>query len=236
MIYAASDLHGNLPDVPEDAEALLLVGDICPDFMGRYHTVLGGTDNGAGMQANWLNCEFREWLDGFKPVPVYAIWGNHDFVGEHHDLVPGLRWDLLEDGGTTLKVESGEYLRLWGTPWVPGLPRWAFYGSDNLLGARAQAIPEGIDILMAHGPPYYAGDYIPTSPKQRNKYGNYGGDHVGDHHLNLAIRRARPRVTVCGHIHEARGRHWLSGLPVINVAAVDERYNLHEDPWTPIVL
>jgi Icc-related predicted phosphoesterase len=45
----------------------------------------------------------------------------------------------------------------------------------------------------------------------------------------------QPDVTICGHIHEARGRHKLDGEHlVLNVAAVDAEYNLVEDPWVQI--
>lgn len=229
MIYAASDLHGRLIDPPHDAHLLLLVGDICPDFPapGRGYAA-------PEIQAQWLDTNFRSWLKGHD-LPTIAVWGNHDFVGEHPELVPSLPMKVLQDS----EVEFADYelqrrLRIWGTPWVPGLPRWAFFANDTGLALRAELIPEGIDILMSHGPPYRAGDYIGTSEKQRNKYGNYGGINAGERQLAEAIRLKKPKVTLCGHIHEARGRHWLSGNRVLNVAAVDERYNVHEQPWTRV--
>jgi Icc-related predicted phosphoesterase len=237
-VYAAADLHGNLPEVPEDADIVLLVGDICPDFRPygkRNHWDL--VDKGGQQQRLWLDKDFRQWIDKLKwrarSPDVVAIWGNHDFVGEHKFLIPRLPWILLED--TEVKVQG---LRIYGTPWVPGLPYWAFYGDERKLTARAEAIPEGIDILMTHGPPYQAGDFIPTSEKQREKYNNYTGQNVGDPTLNEAIVRTQPKTVVTGHIHEDRGTHILpegwEGL-IHNCAAVDAAYNLHPRPFTKLV-
>lgn len=229
-VYAASDLHGNLPDVPGDADLLILGGDICPDFRPYGNRGGGLVDQGGTQQANWLDRDFRYWLTTFS-CPVVATWGNHDFVGERSFLVPRLRWAMLKDAEAIVSD-----LGVYGTPWVPGLPYWAFYGTPRALEARAEAIPEGLDILITHGPPHRVGDYIPTSEKQRNKYGNYGGMHVGDPTLNVAIERARPKAVICGHIHEARGSYYLDGIPVYNVAAVDQNYVLHDEPWTRIDL
>lgn len=231
MIYAAADLHGNLPEVPADAKLLLLAGDICPDLRsldssGSY------IDTSGSAQGVWLNGYFRQWLEKlhWRGVEVIAIWGNHDFVGEQRSLIPRLPWTLLEDSGTTW-----ENLRIYGTPWVPGLPYWAFFGDDRRLKARADGIPD-CDILMTHGPPHGFGDYIPTSPVQKNKYGNHGGENVGDPTLNEAIKRVLPDITICGHIHEARGYYDLDGNTVINVAAVDAAYKLHKHPFTKLHL
>jgi Icc-related predicted phosphoesterase len=229
VIYAAADLHGQLVDPPADASAILLVGDICPDFLRNVSSnPMGAVTSGSTEQADWLDHEFRGWLERLS-LPTIAIWGNHDFVGEHPNLIPDLPWTLLQDTET-----EHDGLRIYGTPWVPGLPRWAFYASDEALELRGQAITSGIDILMSHGPPYRAGDYIPTSEKQRNKYGNFGGGHVGDKHLASAIRLAQPSITVCGHIHEAHGRHWLAGKRVYNVSALTELYEPRDDFWTKI--
>lgn len=230
-VYAIADLHGNLPEVPSDADALLVVGDICPDF-----GFSGSIDRTGGQQADWLNGLFRGWLTDLsdRGVQVVGIWGNHDFVGEHPNMVPRLPWTLLQDSETTIDLPDGP-LRVYGTPWVPGLPYWAFFARDEALEARAGMIPDGLDVLMTHGPPYRAGDFIPTSEKQREKYGNYGGKSVGDKHLLPAICRARPKVTVCGHIHEARGSYRIEGHAVENCAAVDALYDLYPEPFVAIL-
>jgi Icc-related predicted phosphoesterase len=221
MIYAISDLHGQLPAIPEDCSLLLIAGDICPDF----------ERNGAHIQrqAEWLDTMFRAWLSS-TTAPVVACWGNHDFVGEHPSLVPSLPWTLLHDTETTTNG-----VRIYGTPWVPGLPYWAFYARDVGLQARAEAIPDGLDVLMTHGPPFGYGDLIPTSLKQQTKYDNYNGVNAGDAWLTAAIERTRPNVTVCGHIHEGRGRYLTGGDHLLyNVAAVDAVYRLYAQPFTPV--
>lgn len=229
IVYAVSDLHGLLlPDVPGDADLLILAGDICPDFLPYSKRQSGSIDKGGVQQAAWLDTTFREWLQGVvdQGTEVVAIWGNHDFVGERSYLVPkGLPWTLLTDQ----EVNVGG-LRIWGTPWVPGLPRWAFYMDSDRLRLRADAIPADLDILISHGPPRDAGDFVPTNHKQVVKYGNMHGEHVGDAELYRAIELARPQVTVCGHIHEDRGVHFVGDQVVYNVAAVDGCYAPYPNP------
>lgn len=226
MIYAIADLHGNLPEVPSDAETVLIAGDICPDF---DHPI-------KKRQRHWLNTTFREWMHGYCPdVEFIVTWGNHDYVGQRSSMVPDdLQWQVLVDSEATTR----DGRRVWGTPWVPNLPRWAFYASPENLHRRAELIPSGIDVLMTHGPPLLYGDFIATSPLQRKKYGNYNGEHVGDSSLNQAICRVSPGVTICGHIHESRGSYRMPEEMrqhrIENVAAVDNMYDFVPNPWVAV--
>jgi hypothetical protein len=240
-VYAASDLHGELPDFPADADLIILAGDICPDFRAPRDTPQYWS-----AQAHWLNTDFRKWLlSRPRGSEVYGIWGNHDFVGEHRDFIPdNLPWKLLQDEAASLTLWNGRSdpehtIRVYGTPWVPGLPRWAFYASETQLRARSEkAIPPFLDILISHGPPHGAGDYIPGgTEKQVSKYGNLHGIHVGDVWLrDLTLGHDAPKNLICGHIHESRGVHVSGNTTVYNVAAVDELYDLHPNPWTRIHL
>lgn len=229
-IAAISDLHGELPALPDaQIDVLVLGGDLCPDYAPR-------TMQGIDRQAFWLDRALRGWLEAAaeRDIEVVATWGNHDYLGEareYQGLFDSLPWHLLVDDEVTLRCG----LRVWGTPWTPRLPYWAFYGTDNMLRLRAEAIPEGVDLLISHGPPFRYGDLVPAPPRdslRARKYRQEGDEHVGDPTLNEAILRARPKLTVCGHIHEARGSYMLGSYPVVNVSAVDERYALYKNPWT----
>jgi Icc-related predicted phosphoesterase len=233
IVYAASDLHGELPDVPGDADVVLLAGDICPDF-GGYGRNRGSLDRHGTRQRDWLVNDFNRWADSYvkEGVEFVMTWGNHDFVGEKPWLVKDVQAvipvTILKDSAVMVKG-----IRVYGTPWVPGLPYWAFYADGKVLSLRAEWIPPDLDVLMTHGPPHGHGDYIPGgTEKQISKYGNLHGLNVGDSSLNKAIKRMKPKVTICGHIHEARGRYELFGHPVVNVAAVDATYDLHPQPFT----
>lgn len=209
---ATSDLHGRLPEVP-DCDLLLLGGDICPDHPIGKRERYALLDKGGSFQAEWLDTEFRDWLDAldYRGITVVAIWGNHDFVGEHPSIVPDLPWTLIQD-----ELFEMDGLKVWGTPWVPGLPRWAFYGSDEALRARAEGIPSGIDVLMTHGPPYGVADFV--APQ-------FGSMNVGDRALRDELSRIDPKVIVCGHIHEQFGIHTFEHIPVYNVSYMDENYD-----------
>jgi Icc-related predicted phosphoesterase len=54
-------------------------------------------------------------------------------------------------------------------------------------------IPEGIDVLLVHGPPHGYGDTVVR------------GERVGCEELTRAIDKKKPKVVCFGHIHEDTG-------------------------------
>lgn len=189
-----SDLHGYLPRVPT-CDLLLLGGDLCPDV-----PVIE--------QARWLDREFRKWLKEVPAEAIAGVAGNHDWVfQERPDLVPVLPWEYLQDSGVTL---CG--LKIWGSPWQPVFFDWAFNLEEKELEKKWALIPERTDILLLHGPPLGHGDR------------NMRGTHTGSPSLTKRIIEVQPRLVICGHIHEARGKYRISESIVANVSQVDFRY------------
>lgn len=214
-ILATADLHGHLPDIPK-CDILLLGGDLCPDIPDKEGKYLL-KDKGASQQGDWLRDEFSPWLESIPADLVIGIAGNHDFVFEQKSLVPELpsKWNYLQDSYAIV-----EGIKIWGTPWVPGLPRWAFHAKEHALRLRADIIDPDIDILLSHGPPRRVLDYAVSQ-------------YLGEINLNMFMLRHAPQHLVCGHIHEQGGKtfEYESGTLVTNCALLDEVY----DPVHPIM-
>ena len=218
-IVAVADLHGNLPqDIPE-CDLLIIAGDICPDY--QYPA----SPKSLYMQRKWLDENFNVWLRDRLPAEIVGIWGNHDFVGEQDP--PDLLWTLLED---TLTSRCG--LHIYGTPYTPRFYDWAFMETEAQLAERFARIPEGLDILVSHGPPLWVCDRPAESR----------GDHVGSEALynRLYAMENPPKHLICGHIHGGRGWGTVfcehGSVQVWNVAGVDEAYAPHSPMWTELVL
>ncbi len=208
-IVAIADQHGFLPDIPA-CDMLLIAGDVCPV-----------SDHTLPSQLDFLNGPFRRWLDAVPAKHVAATWGNHDFIGqESPDLVPKLRWNLLVDRAMTI-----EGYRIYATPWQPVFMDWAFNLTEPQLERKWSLIDTTTEILVCHGPPHGYGDNAPR--------GNRPDELVGSPSLLARIERIRPRLVVCGHIHNGRGRWELPGHPPVtlaNVTVLDERYNVVHAP------
>jgi hypothetical protein len=209
-VIAISDLHGSLPEMPE-CDLLLIGGDICP--------VEGSHD--PFIQENWLNGTFRPWLKKQPAKHIVGIAGNHDFAFEEfpvsHFNHPSYNWTYLQDTETEI-----EGLRIYGTPWVPNLRSWAFHGGMGGCYGRFERIPEGIDILLSHGPMHGHADYI------NQHVGRVGCTSMADE-----VERIHPKVFICGHIHEGRGiytHHKLRDLKIYNVAHMNEMYDPVGEP------
>jgi Icc-related predicted phosphoesterase len=195
-VCCVSDLHGHLPELPSH-ELLIVAGDICP-----------ATSHHPKHQRAWLQESFLPWLDRQSPHRV-VVWGNHDLIGEDWpELVPhDLRRWILTDRGVVLHG-----LKIWGSPWQLRFYDWAFNLSETQLAAKYAAIPDDVDIIATHGPPFGAGDLC------------VDGRRVGSPSLTEAIRRIKPKLVVTGHIHHSHGTHDLFGVPVVNAAICDEGY------------
>lgn len=197
-ICCVSDMHGNLPNVPE-CDILLIGGDIVPT---HFHE--------PEFSALWMKTNLAPWLDELSErMEVVAVAGNHDFVFQHQpDIIPELSWSYLEDSGDEVKG-----LKIWGSPWQPRFYDWAFNLDEPELMEKWALIPEGTDILLLHGPPNGYGDFSP-----------YGKVHTGSPSLTEKIREIKPKLAVAGHIHSGYGRYNIDDTIFVNASLVDERY------------
>jgi Icc-related predicted phosphoesterase len=76
---------------------------------------------------------------------------------------------------------------------------------ERLLERAAGPHREGRLVLLTHAP-----------PRGTSAARTAGGSDIGSGGVREAALRLKPQLVVCGHVHEARGRHELEGIPVIN--------------------
>ena len=204
-ICATSDLHGFLPDIPE-CDVLVIAGDVCP--------VRGG--HSIGRQTNWLNDVFNKWAMSQPARHVLLVAGNHDFA-----LQSGNRKKIY----LTMPILCDEAKEIdgkifYGSPWTPTFGKWAFMEDECKLKERFANMPNDIDILVTHGPPFNILD--------RTDFGDLAGSHaLGDRMGERAEIMGKKSVHIFGHIHEAFGSIGSN----YNVSHVNEHY----EPVNPIV-
>ncbi|CAJ2508287.1 Uu.00g094730.m01.CDS01 [Anthostomella pinea] len=105
----------------------------------------------------------------------------------------------LLHGSRTIKLASpsGPHttFSVFGSPYTPEYGQWAFqYSRKGSAGDEIwKDIPLDTDILVTHGPAHTHTD------EAKNRAA------AGCESLRQAMWRVRPRLALCGHIHEARG-------------------------------
>lgn len=204
-ICAISDTHGMQHKLNiAECDVLIIAGDICPL---RDHT--------PEFQSNWVKYTFRPWLDDQPAREKIFIAGNHDIVFE---IAPGL---LPQDfGGVYLRDAEHvfEGVKFYGSPWQPPFCDWAFNAPEEQLALAWQMIPNDVDVLITHGPPYGLRDKTLGGP--------YGpSEHAGSPSLRYELdERLRPELHVYGHIHPAYGCVQRNGTLFANVSICNEQY------------
>lgn len=167
---------------------------------------------------------FLHWFAAHPHHEKVLVAGNHDAAwadrSTRHDLDReawrlGVTY-LAHHAGTTRKTG----LAVFGSPWTPEFMNWHFMYPRYSRRAEElwQAVPGGLDLLVTHGPPF--GTLDRTG----------GGILAGCSDLALAVNRARPRLHVFGHIHEAAGVVTHAGTVSVNASVIDERYRLARGP------
>jgi predicted phosphodiesterase len=172
---------------------------------------------------------FGEWMRSLPYMYKVYVAGNHDtsfedsariakmwlFDGSNLDDLNGKDGlHYLQDEQLVLNVD-GEEIKIYGSPWQPFFCNWAFnLRTPEELKAKWDLIPKGTDILITHGPPYKLNDMTA-----------YGNEHVGCRELRKAIQRVRPKLHVCGHIHEGYGVSRWGDTLIANASSCTHRYN-----------
>lgn len=180
-------------------------------------------------------CDFGDW---FRKQPFkYKIFvaGNHDtsfedtptqarewFYDGHNlaDVKPGDDGVYyLQDSAVEVDV-NGQKVKIYGSPWQPEFCNWAFnLDTPEQLKAKWDLIPKGLDVLITHGPPYKLCDQVIR-----------GKEHVGCRELRAAIQRTRPKLHVCGHIHEGYGVSRFGDTFIANASSCTAGYHPSNKP------
>ncbi len=176
-----------------DGDIFVHAGDMCGD--GPWHELRTSA----------------EWIMSLPHKHKVVISGNHDWPFVHEPEAAR----KLFDGATYLQDAEATIagVRFYGSPWQPQFFDWAFNlpRGGRELDAVWSKIPQGLDVLITHGPPHGIGDRC------------YHGERVGCEHLLRHVRTRRPRLHLYGHIHDDGGM-WKEGTTTfINVTTAECR-------------
>ncbi len=163
--------------------------------------------------------------------------GNHDFGFERADY----RFrKMCEQYGVTLLIDESivvDGVKIHGSPVTPWFHNWAYNKARDLNEAMFRQIPEikphwdkipdDVNILLTHGPPYGILDelvFIDGTPK---------GQFVGCVELLNRINQLKDLdLHLFGHIHCGHGQKHINGKSFYNVSICDEMYS----PSNPVTI
>jgi len=159
--------------------------------------------------------DFNVWLGSLPHRHKVVVPGDHEFILEeprNRDAITSAI--LLVDSG--VEVEG---IKIWGSPVTP-LYGGAFGKSrpEDRKKHWAQ-IPDGLDILITHGPPFAILDHSRSSERRE-----------GCPYLLEAVFRAFPRIHVFGHIHHGYGLLRTSDTVFVNASLMGEDGSLSRKP------
>lgn len=207
-LVCLSDPHGFLPEGLPSADAMIIAGDICPVY-----------DHSISFQRLWLKTDFADWCNRQDVGNIVIVGGNHDFVFEadpsyglflQEFYIPNLMY--LHNSSCYLELSDRSLLSVWGSPHSLNFGPWAFMGSEQELAENYAKIPDGVDIIVSHTPPFMHRDKC------------LDGQYAGSHSLVRAIDAVKPQLVVCGHIHEGYGVAYRGDAKIINASIMTAAY------------
>ncbi|KAG6180879.1 hypothetical protein E4U27_002603 [Claviceps purpurea] len=209
-IVCISDTHNCTVNLPK-GDVLIHAGDL--------------TNQGSASEIS----KAIKWLEDADFDAKIVIAGNHDitldqsFYSQHghvfHNQKPQSSEECLalvssspsitylNHESATIRLLSAKgpqtQFTVFGSPYSPRYGRWAFNYDESTHPDDASSplttiwddVPSHADIVVTHTPPRNHGD---ATIEQRPK---------GCEALCRALWRVRPKLAVCGHIHDGRGAH-----------------------------
>lgn len=173
--------------------------------------------------------QFCKWFDSLSYDCKVFIAGNHDFGFEIRDeetqqILNSYKWiTYLQDSDTLFGETPDSCVKIYGSPWSPRFHDWAFNADKGAdIKQHWDKIPDDVDILVTHGPAF---GILDTVEGRRDV-------HLGCEDLLQAIKRVKPKIHVCGHIHSGYGYRYSEETDThhFNVAVLNEQYIYTQKP------
>ncbi len=143
---------------------------------------------------------------------ILLIAGNHDIIFEDDyglakSLIPNVSYYLQDN---LVEIDG---LKFYGAPWQPRFYDWAFnVDRGPKIKEKWDLIPDGVDVLITHGPPY---GILDVSSRD---------EMIGCQDLLDAVLRVKPKVHIFGHNHFGYGIKEFNGTTFINASSCNEKY------------
>lgn len=172
---------------------------------------------------------FYKWFSLFRNTKTIFVPGNHDvsigrglFDYSKYYTVKTLINDMVEVEG----------VKIWGSPYTPSFGQgWAYNQSRSSLGQFWEKnIPEEVDIIITHGPPYGVLDLTINKTKK-------DWERVGCKGLMKTIEKRKPKLVVFGHLHDEddkmiknNGTFIKDGITYVNASILSLKHQRINDP------
>ncbi|MCP8306431.1 MAG: metallophosphoesterase [archaeon] len=164
--------------------------------LGRYADLLIV----AGDVADWGDVEFfRNFYKVIseKGIETFFVPGNHD---PDYELslpnVSNLHGNAVDFDGSIFCGIGGSNPTPFNTP---------FELDDSQADELISRLPPKVDVLVSHASPY-------NTRCDRS----YRGDHIGSTPVRRFIKKTKPKVVICGHVHEGRSTDLLGDTLIVN--------------------
>lgn len=225
-ITCISDLHGYYPKL-EGGDLLIIAGDLTTSDQEKQYD------------------DFWRWLCYQNYKKKIVIAGNHDnFLQKNPGFLKDCGQDIeyLCDSGIEFEYEedveeehkfkgmisykSKKKLKIWGSPWTQTFPGMnphckAFtVDTEEELAEKFKLIPNHVDILITHNPPYGIFDKL-----ERYTSSGRSEEYVGSISLRNKVMDIKPSLHCFGHIHEHGGKMIDTVITkFVNASHVNEVY------------
>lgn len=216
-VVMISDTHGKhreLDNTLPDGDILIHAGD----FSTRYNIEDA--------------IDFNEWLGTLPHRYKIVVNGNHDSpICVPVPISHRVPWSketsailsnaiLLSDSSVKLEIPGKRMVNIYGTNFYHPMDALAY--SDLQVYEKIPSysstsdIESNIDILVSHVPP--------------KGFGPYGCDM-----LAMTVKRVRPKLFVCGHIHSGHGMKICDETGITYVNAANSLKHNEKLAFTPII-
>lgn len=230
-IACISDTHGHFPELDLDGIDIILHAG---DYTGMFDR------NDIVSQLVFFENQFCPWVRRILDTGTqfYYISGNHEVFVEKLNIdkdYNDVTKHCLDMRLLTLHSLDNTSVTCFGFPYTPTFGGWGFNRDDTEddLGLVCEHIPDKVDILLTHGPPYGILDIVPG----RTIYDHRKDDfveipplHVGSKQILKRVKEIKPRYVISGHLHYNYGIEEVDGTTFVACPLVNDQYLLCRQP------